>query len=195
MASITIHGYTGREYQGEFGAGRHLFCSVLCRARLPLLTSFTVPTGLFIDNEFVAATNNTTVDIENPSTGDTLGAVSAAQAADVDKAVASSLAAFQGPWHKSKTGPEQRRLLLLKLGDLIERDGDELASIEAVDCGMLFRGSQALSIRQAVETCRYFAGWADKIQGKSMDISEGLAYTRHDPIGVCAAIVPWNAPM
>ncbi|CAK7207248.1 hypothetical protein SEUCBS139899_010058 [Sporothrix eucalyptigena] len=164
MASVTITGAERREYH-----------------------------SLFIDNEFSPAANNETVDVENPTTGDLLAKVSAAQPSDVDKAVVSSHAAFKGSWRK--TPPEIRRQLLHRLGDLIERDGDELASIEAVDAGMLFHGSLALSVRQAVETCRYFGGWADKIQGKSMHIAEGMAYTKREAIGVCAAIVPWNAPL
>lgn len=148
---------------------------------------------MFIDNEFVPATNNELLDVDNPTTGDLLAKVSAAQAIDVDKAVASSQTAFSESW--LKTTPQQRRQLLHRLGDLMERDTVELASIEAVDAGMLFRDSQALSVHQATETCRYFAGWADKIQGKSMKISEGIAYTKREAIGVCAAIVPWNAPL
>lgn len=60
---------------------------------------------------------------------------------------------------------------------------------------MLFRVSMSLSVHQAAETCRYYAGWTDKIDGKAMRITEGMAYTKRDPIGVCAAITPWNAPL
>ncbi|GJN78148.1 hypothetical protein PLIIFM63780_001641 [Purpureocillium lilacinum] len=139
-----------------------------------------LPTGLFIDNKFVAATDSQTIDIENPSTGAHLATVSAAQAADVKRAVKSSLAAFTSSWRQSE--PSTRRALLNRLADLIERDANELASIEAVDAGMLYRMSLGLSVAQAAETCRYFAGWTDKLDGQSMRIAEGMAYTQREPI-------------
>jgi aldehyde dehydrogenase (NAD+) len=158
------------------------------------LTNFPkVPTGLFIDNQFIPAAGDALVEVENPATGTLLAKVSAAQPADVEKAVASSSKAFRGSWRY--TAPEERRRLLNRLGDLIERDGEELASLEAVDAGMLYAMSLSMSVGQAAEACRYFAGWADKIQGRTMRITEGMAYTKRHPIGVCAAIIPWNAPL
>ncbi|KAH6961795.1 aldehyde dehydrogenase domain-containing protein [Ilyonectria sp. MPI-CAGE-AT-0026] len=153
----------------------------------------TVPTDLFIDNRFSPATDDKTVTVENPATGDVLATVAAAQAADINRAVASSKAAFKNTWRN--TSPGQRRALLNKLADLIEKHGQEFASIEALDAGMLYNLSMGLSITQATETARYYAGWADKLDGQSIDIEQGLAYTRREPIGVCAAIVPWNSPL
>ncbi|KAM0425179.1 hypothetical protein ACHAPT_009496 [Fusarium lateritium] len=153
----------------------------------------TIPTGLFIDNKFSPAADGKTVAVENPSTGDTIADLSAAQAADVDRAVASSKAAFQDTWRS--TGPAKRRALLNKLGDLIEQHAEELASIEAIDAGMLYTMSLGMSVAQAVECCRYYAGWADKLDGQSIENDQTLSYTRREPIGVCAAIVPWNSPL
>jgi len=85
--------------------------------------------------------------------------------------------------------------LLNKLADLIERDAQDFASLEAVDGGMLFNMSLGFCVVQAVETIRYFAGWSDKIDGQAMDFDQGLAYTKREPIGVCAAVVPWNTPL
>ncbi|UNI16365.1 Aldehyde dehydrogenase (NAD(+)) [Purpureocillium takamizusanense] len=152
-----------------------------------------VPTGLFIDNKFSPATDNQTIDVENPSTGAHLATVSAAQAADVDQAVQSSLTAFTSSWRRSE--PSTRRALLNRLAGLIERDAKELASLEAVDAGLLYRMSLGLSVAQAAETCRYFAGWTDKLGGQSMRIEQGMAYTQREPIGVCSAIIPWNGPL
>ncbi|KAI5460410.1 aldehyde dehydrogenase domain-containing protein [Mariannaea sp. PMI_226] len=166
MASITLTGTEGRQ--------------------------ITVPTGLFINNEFVPATNNATLDLENPATGAHLAKVSAAQKEDVDRAVAASKNAYVS-WKTA--APESRRTALNKLADLIERDAKELASLEAIDGGILFRDSMGLHIPQSIDTLRYFAGWADKVDGVSMTIPQGLAYTRREPIGVCAAVVPWNAPL
>ncbi|KAL4723031.1 hypothetical protein ACLX1H_010272 [Fusarium chlamydosporum] len=151
-----------------------------------------VPTGLFINSQFVPATDSKTFTTENPTTNTPLGEVSAAQPADVDAAVLSSKEALK-TW--KTTQPSERRKLLNKLADLVERDAQDLASIEAVDGGMLYNMSLGFCVVQAVETLRYFAGWSDKIEGQAMDFDQGLAYTRREPIGVCAAVVPWNTPL
>lgn len=108
-------------------------------------------------------------------------------------AVSAAEEAFLNGW-KSES-PLVRAKLLNKLADLLERDTDDLALLEALDAGILFKDSKHLHVPQAVSTLRYFAGWADKIDGKLLQIPEGMAYTRREPIGVCAAIVPWNAPL
>lgn len=130
--------------------------------------------------------------MENPASAKFLASVSAAQASDVDFAVRSAAAAFTSWKH---TEPQTRRCLLNKLADLIESNGSMLASLEAVDAGILYHESLGMHVPQAVETCRYFAGWVDKFDGDSMRIDQGMAYTQQEPIGVCAAIVPWNAPL
>ncbi|KAJ4136538.1 hypothetical protein NW768_004154 [Fusarium equiseti] len=150
-----------------------------------------VPTGLFINNQFIPATSSETLTTLNPTTNTPLGEVSAAQPADVDAAVSAAQEALK-TW---KTSHAERRRLLNKLADLIERDAQDFASLEAVDGGMLFNMSLGFCVVQAVETIRYFAGWADKIDGQSMDFDQGLAYTKREPIGVCAAVVPWNTPL
>lgn len=160
--------------------------------RASFLLTLTVPTGLFIDNTFTPAEANKTVTIENPTTASPIGSVSAAQTSDVDRAVLSARKA-SATW--KTTPPQERRRLLNKLADLIERDVEDFASIEAVDAGMLYNMSMGMSVPQAAETCRYFAGWADKLDGQSLDYESGLAYTKREPIGVCAAVVPWNTPL
>ncbi|KAG5759056.1 hypothetical protein H9Q72_012813 [Fusarium xylarioides] len=140
----------------------------------------TLPTGLFIDNTFTPAEANKTITIENPTTAAPIGPVSAAQSSDVDHAVLSSRKA-SATW--KTTPPQERRRLLNKLADLIERDVEDFASIEAVDAGMLYNMSMGMSVPQAAETCRYFAGWADKLDGQSIDYESGLAYTKREPIG------------
>jgi aldehyde dehydrogenase (NAD+) len=133
------------------------------------------------------------LDLQNPATGASLGSISAAESADIDKAVAAAEAAYRTTWRG--TGCEDRRRLLLRLADLLERDAEVLASLEAVDAGILYRDSFGIFVPQAVETCRYYAGWADKIGGDALTITQGVAYTRREPFGVCAAVVPWNAPL
>jgi aldehyde dehydrogenase (NAD+) len=152
-----------------------------------------VETGLFINNEFIEAITGKTLDVENPFTTEKLATVSAAQKEDVDPAVHVAEVAFQNGWRSES--PLVRARLLNALADLLERDADELALLEALDAGILFNESKSMHVPQASSTLRYFAGWADKIDGKLLQIPEGMAYTRREPIGTCAAIIPWNAPL
>ncbi|KAJ5455986.1 uncharacterized protein N7458_004250 [Penicillium daleae] len=152
----------------------------------------TVPSGLFIHNEFVPSVTGQTLRVENPSTGEDLGTISAAAKEDIDKAVESAKAGLQA-W-KAVPGPAKGHFLL-KLADLIERDAQDLASLEAVDAGVLYTDSMGMNIPQSLGCLRYYAGWADKVDGKVLDMDGGIAYTHREPLGVCAAIVPWNAPL
>ena len=93
-----------------------------------------------------------------------------------------------------------RRDLLLKLADLIERDRQYLTELEALDVGkpMGLEGQYGSSadVHFTIQTYRYYAGWADKLQGKVIPIDGiHLCFTRKEPVGVCAAIIPWNFPM
>ena len=133
-----------------------------------------------------------TLEVENPSTGENLGTIAAATLEDIDRAVKSAKAGFQ-TW---KTVPRSAKArFLLKLADLIERDAQDLASLEAVDAGILYTDSMGLNVPQAIGCLRYYAGWADKIDGKTLDMDGDIAYTHREPLGVCGAIVPWNSPL
>ena len=81
------------------------------------------------------------------------------------------------------------------MADLIERDAEDFATLHAVDGGMVFGDVLNMDMPVVTETLRYFSGWADKITGKAVDIPHGFGYTRREPLGVCVAIVPWNAPL
>jgi aldehyde dehydrogenase (NAD+) len=139
----------------------------------------------------VPSVESLTLDVENPSTGAKIAAIASAGAKDVDSAVAAAKAAFPA-WRA--TQPQQRAKLLWKLADLVERDGDVISRLEALDVGLNTFNSKMLSVGQGAETLRYYAGWSDKITGKTITIPGGKAYTTREPIGVCAAIVPWNTP-
>lgn len=151
-----------------------------------------VPTGLFINNEFVPSSTGQTLLVENPSTGEQLGTISAAGPEDIDNAVACAKASFSR-W-RAVPGHVKAQLLL-NLADLIQRDAQDLASLEAADAGVLYTDSIGMNIPQAVGCLRYYAGWADKIDGKTLELDGGIAYTHREPLGVCGAIVPWNAPL
>lgn len=148
-------------------------------------------TGLFINNEFVKGSD--TIETINPATGKVIAHVQAADKKDVDAAVQAASDAFHGPW--SKMTPSERAALMFKLADLIDRDNEELSQIETLDNGKGITFSRLFDVKQIAVTLRYFAGYADKIHGKVIDTEGALSYTRHEPIGVCGAIIPWNFPV
>ena len=152
--------------------------------------------GLFIDNEFVEARDGEMLESFDPATGDSLGTVHTAGPADVDVAVASARRAFEsGPW--PNLTPAERGRLLWRLGDLIERDADELALLETLDNGKPITFSRRDDLALTAEMFRYFAGYATKHPGQTVPVStpERFVYTLHEPVGVCAGIVPWNYPL
>ncbi|KAG6363027.1 hypothetical protein INS49_008122 [Diaporthe citri] len=151
-----------------------------------------VQAGLFINGDFVPAFHDATLDVENPTSGQILATVSACQSEDVDRAVKAAKEAYSS-WRR--VAPSKRGALLNRLADLVERNAPDLASLQTLESGQLYRESLGLHVTQAVETLRYYAGWADKIDGSGLHLAGGMAYTRREPIGVCAAIVPWNTLM
>ncbi|GAA5918864.1 hypothetical protein JCM6882_002441 [Rhodosporidiobolus microsporus] len=158
--------------------------------------SATVRTGLFIDNEWVASSDNGTFPVLNPATGEHLLDVSNATEADVDRAVEAARKAFNTTWGRNSV-PGDRSALLNKLADLMERDAQHLGELESVDSGKGLRVARDFDIADSVACLRYFAGWADKIQGTTIEVSSKtkMVYTLQDPIGVCGQIIPWNYPI
>ena len=115
-------------------------------------------------------------------------------AKDVDRAVVAAKRAFDSSWGLKVPGSERGKLLS-KLADLLETHSDELAALEALDNGKTFFWAKNADINYSIETIRYYAGWADKIQGQVIETNEArLTYTRHEPIGVVGQIIPWNLP-
>jgi aldehyde dehydrogenase (NAD+) len=164
---------------------------------LPTPTRATVVssvTRLLINNRWVPSESGKTFPTINPSTGEEICQVAEADAADVDKAVTAARAAFEGPWRKFRAS--ERGRLLHRLADLIEKNADELAQLETVDNGKPISVAKAVDVAKTVACYRYFAGWADKVQGKTIPIDgDFFCYTRHEPIGVVGQIIPWNYPM
>jgi aldehyde dehydrogenase (NAD+) len=152
-------------------------------------------TGLFIDGKFVDGSDKTTIDVINPSDGKILTKVSEATPKDVDIAVKAAQKAFDTVWGLKASGAERSRVLN-KLADLMEAASDELAALEALDNGKTFSWAKNVDVAASIGTVRYYAGWADKIQGKTIETDESkLSYTRHEPIGVVGQIIPWNFPL
>jgi aldehyde dehydrogenase (NAD+) len=152
-------------------------------------------TKLLINNQWVKSVSGKTFPTINPSTGEVITQVAEADAADVDKAVAAARAAFEkGPW--KKMSGSQRGVLMNKLADLIEKNGDELAQLEALDNGKPYAVAKAADVPLTVACYRYYAGWADKNQGKTIPVNGNyFCYTKHEPVGVVGQIIPWNFPM
>ncbi len=152
-------------------------------------------TKLLINNQWVNSVSGKTFPTINPSTGEVITQVAESDAADVDKAVAAARAAFdKGPWRKMSAS--QRGVLMNKLADLIEKHADELAQLEALDNGKPYAVAKGADVPLTVACYRYYAGWADKNQGKTIPINGNyFCYTKHEPVGVVGQIIPWNFPM
>lgn len=152
--------------------------------------------GIFIDGGWV--TGGEQVDVLEPSTGAVLTSVTSATAEDVDRAVRAAREQFDnGEWARMK--PLEREALLLKLADALESNADHLAELESLDVGKPLLEAREIDIQGTIDTFRYFAGWASKVQGRSAEASsmpgQFLAYTRREPVGVIGVIVPWNFPL
>src|ERR1700674_318163 len=152
-------------------------------------------TKLLVNGQGVNSVSGKTFPSINPSTGEELARVAEADAADVDKAVAAARAAFEkGPWRKMTAS--QRGNLMFKLADLIEKNLDELAQLEALDNGKPYSVARAADLPLTIACYRYYAGWADKLQGKTIPVNGNyFTYTKHEPVGVVGQIIPWNFPL
>src|SRR6267142_1120047 len=153
-------------------------------------------TKLLINGQWVSSTSGKTFPTINPSTGEVITQVAEADAPDVDKAVSAARAAFEtGAWRK-KLSASQRGALMYKLADLIEKNADELAQLEALDNGKPYHVARAADLPLTIACYRYYAGWADKNQGKTIPVNGPyFTYTKHEPVGVAGQIIPWNFPL
>ncbi len=146
-----------------------------------------------INGKPVPAASGKTLPVHNPATGELIGTVAASAAPDVDAAVKAARTAFEGKW--GRTAPSQRTKLLFKAAQLIESRAEELARAETMNNGKpLFHALG--EIRQAVEDFEFFAGAATKVGGSTPPIHGAFfGYTVKEPVGVVAAITPWNFPL
>jgi len=154
---------------------------------------------MFIDGKEVFGTG-AFQDVVNPATELTFAKISMAGEAEVDLAVKSAKNAFNNSW--SKMRPSERELLLLRLADKIEDHAEHLAQIVTMENGKPYGQALSSDVMGAAKIFRYFAGWATKITGETLDISmkqkpgnHNFAFTLREPVGVVAAIVPWNFPL
>ena len=152
-------------------------------------------TDLFIDGAFAAAASGKRFVTENPATGEPLAEVAAGDATDVDRAVAAARRAFDdGRW--SRMAPADRKAVLLQFADLIEANLEEFATLEALEAGKPITDCREVDVPDTVRTFRWYAEAIDKVfDAVSPTGPEALALIVREPIGVVAAIVPWNFPM
>ncbi|KAL4710934.1 hypothetical protein ACJJTC_017899, partial [Scirpophaga incertulas] len=153
-------------------------------------------TGLFINNEWVKSSDGRTFKTENPATGEVIAEVQQAGKVDVDKAVKAAKDAFEhgSPWRTMDAS--ERGHLINRLADLIERDRIYLASLETYDNGKPYTAAYHGDLHAVIKNLRYFAGWADKNHGMVLPTDgKYFAYTRHEPVGICGQIIPWNFPL
>jgi aldehyde dehydrogenase (NAD+) len=153
-------------------------------------------TKILIDNKWVSSVSGKTFETINPATGELLASVAEADSADVDLAVKAARKAFHSKAHWRRMSASERGKLLNRLADLIEKNADELATLESLDNGKPKHVAAAADLPLVIACYRYYAGWADKIQGKTIPISgDYFCYTRHEPVGVVGQIIPWNFPL
>jgi aldehyde dehydrogenase (NAD+) len=149
---------------------------------------------LLINNEWRPSSSGKTMDVVNPATEEVVAAVAAAEGADVDVAVEAARAALNGPW--GKMSARERGRLVSRLADRLMERVDEVARLETLHNGKPINESRHIEVPAAAECLEYYAGWADKVMGETIPVKGNhLTYTLREPIGVVAAIVPWNFPL
>jgi phenylacetaldehyde dehydrogenase len=154
-----------------------------------------------IDGRWQDAQSGETFEVFNPSNESVIARVADCKRADVDLAVAAARKAFdQGPW--PRMSPSARGRILWKIGDLILDNLEELAQLEALNNGKPIAVARGADVPLAADLFHYMAGWATKIEGSTLSLSvpytpdsQYHAYTRKEPIGVVAQIIPWNFPL
>jgi acyl-CoA reductase-like NAD-dependent aldehyde dehydrogenase len=151
---------------------------------------------LLIDGERVPAADGRTFETVDPATAIAITSVAQAGAADVDRAVRAARRAFdEGPW--PGTAAAERARLIAKLAELVEANAQELAELESLDNGKPMKLAKIVDVAGTVAQLRHFAGWPERVFGTTIPVRQPdmLCYTRKEPVGVCAQIIPWNFPM
>ena len=151
-------------------------------------------TQCFIGGKWLPAASGKTFDTVNPATEEVIAQVAEGDKEDIDLAVDAARSQFDdGEW--SKMDARDRGRLMYQLADLLEEEADELAALETLDNGKPISDARDADIALVIDCIRYYAGWADKIQGSTIPIrGDYLCYTKREPVGVVGQIIPWNFP-
>ncbi|EJL31834.1 NAD-dependent aldehyde dehydrogenase [Caulobacter sp. AP07] len=159
------------------------------------LKTLALPGRAVIDGALVEAASGATFHNVSPRDGTVINLVAACEAADVERAVASARAAFEdGRWRDQ--GPRDKKRVLFRLAELMERDAEQLALLESLDTGKPIRDARAVDVPLAINTARWYAEALDKVYGEvGASPVDRLSYAVHEPLGVIGAIVPWNFPL
>jgi len=149
---------------------------------------------IFVAGKWQAPLSGETYQPINPANEEPLAAVGKGDERDIDAAVSAARKAFdEGPW--PKMSPHERGRIVWKLGDLIQQNLDEMAKLESLCTGKTMFDSGKVEIPFAAEVFRYYAGWASKIHGETLQLRDtAFTFTLRHPVGVIGAIVPWNFP-
>jgi aldehyde dehydrogenase (NAD+) len=149
---------------------------------------------LFINNQWRPASGGETMEVVNPATEEVIASVASAASDDLDAAVKAARAALDGPW--GQMSARERGRLVRKLGERLMERADEVARLETLHNGKPISESRNIEIPAAAECFEYYGGWSDKVMGETIPVKGNyLTYTLREPIGVVAAIVPWNFPL
>lgn len=149
---------------------------------------------LLIDGARVRSLSGKTFKSLNPATEQVIATIAEGNEHDVDRAVAAARRAFEGPWRTMRAA--ERGHILLKWAELLKQHADEIAALESLDAGKPISAVLRQDFPAVIDTLTYYAGWADKISGDVVSTrDDALTYTVREPVGVVAAIVPWNFPL
>jgi aldehyde dehydrogenase (NAD+) len=150
--------------------------------------------NLLINNEWRPSASGKTMDVVNPATEEVITQVASADRADLDSAVSAARVALDGAW--GQLSARERGRLVRKLGDRLLERVDEVARLETLHNGKPISESRNIEIPAAAECFEYYGGWSDKVMGETIPVKGNhLTYTLREPVGVVAAIVPWNFPL
>lgn len=157
--------------------------------------SLTYNTKALINGKLVDAASGKTFDTVNPANGKVITSIASCGTEEVEEAVKVARAAFDsGKW--SRIAPEERKKMLFKFADLIEQNATELAVMESIDSGKPICDTVEGDVPETVECFRFAAEAIDKINDEITPTNgDSLCLVRREPIGVCAAILPWNFPI
>jgi aldehyde dehydrogenase (NAD+) len=149
---------------------------------------------IFVGGAWRATASGATYQPVNPANEELLTAVGKGDERDIDLAVTAARKAFdEGPW--PRMNPHERGRIVWRLGELIQQNLDEMAKLESLCTGKTMFDSGKVEIPFAAEVFRYYAGWATKIHGETLQLRDNaFTFTLRQPVGVVGAIVPWNFP-
>ncbi|MCW2534362.1 MAG: hypothetical protein JWQ26_61 [Modestobacter sp.] len=167
-------------------------------ADIPALGLATRSWNMLVDGEWVPAASGRRFDVLDPGTGEVIASVPEGDQEDAQRAVAAARRAFdERRW--TSIPAYERAQILWRVADLVEAHGERLAALESLNQGMPYRLALSGTVAQVARCFRYYAGWADKLSGRSAELTTGgrdyHTYTMREPVGVAALIVPWNAPL